>query len=255
VFFSQDAGALGAVSAEGRLAAVPQDLLDRVDARFRSAEGQWVGVSGRARVAAYDTRELQATDLPASVADLAKPEWKGRVGWVPTNASFQSFVTAFRKLKGDEAAKAWLEAMKANEPKVYEGNSAAVQAVAAGEIDVALVNHYYALVAGREAGADLPVANHFFTGGDPGALINVAGAAILTTADHPAAARALIDYLLSTEGQTYLATETFEYPLAEGVALDPKLRPLAEIDSPDLDLADLADLQATLDLLEEVGLL
>lgn len=255
VFFSQDGGALGALAAEGRLATLPADLTDLVDTRFRAADGSWVGVTGRARVLAYDTRELADADLPASVLDLADPVWKGRVGWVPTNASFQTFVTAMRELQGDAATLAWLTAMQANEPKVYDGNAAALEAVAAGEVDVALVNHYYLFQAIAEGGAELPVANHFFTGGDPGALVNVAGVGILEGAENAAAAESLTRYLLGDEAQAYFATETFEYPLRTGTAPDERLPALAEIESPAFDLSDLADLEGTLRLLQEAGVL
>ncbi len=254
VFFSQDAGALGALAADGRLTELPQEILDLVDERFRSPDGLWVGVSGRARVAAYDTRVLSEADLPASVLDFVDPAWKGKLGWAPSNASFQSFVTALRVLEGDDAARAWLEGMQANQPKVYEGNSQALEGVAAGEVQVALINHYYLLEAIAERG-DVPVANHFFPGGDPGSLVNVAGAAVLTTARNADAARAFIDFLLGEESQRYFAEETYEYPVVDGVAADDRLPPLAEIESPDIDLSDLADLQGTLELMQEAGVL
>ena len=255
VFFSQDGGALGALGKEGRLAALPADLLEQVDERFRAEAGDWVGVTGRARVLAYDTRELQEADLPGSVQQLADPEWKGRLGWVPTNASFQTFVTALRHQLGDEPTKAWLEGVQANEPKVYEGNAAALEAVRAGEIDVALINHYYLFQAQAEAGEDYPVANHFFTNSDAGALVNVAGVGVLKTAEHPAAAEALARFLLDEEAQTYFATETYEYPLRSGTPPDPDLPALADIQAPDLDLSDLDDLEGTLRLLQEAGVL
>jgi iron(III) transport system substrate-binding protein len=255
VFFSQDGGALGALAAEDRLAPLPADVLDLVDPRFRSVDGLWVGVSGRARVLAYDTRAVAEADLPASVLDLVDPTWKGRLGWVPTNASFQTFVTAMRRQLGDEATKAWLEAVQANEPRVYEGNSAALQAVAAGEVDAALVNHYYLFQAQRESGDTLSVANHFFTGGDPGALVNVAGVGILRTADHPVAADHLARFLLAEDAQRYFSDETFEYPLVTGIPADDRLPALAKIESPDLDLTDLADLAGTLRLMQEAGVL
>jgi iron(III) transport system substrate-binding protein len=253
VFFSQDGGALGAIAAENRLAALPQATLDRVDAALRSPDGFWVGVSGRARVAAYNTEALSAADMPASILDFADPSWKGRLGWAPSNASLQSFVTALRVLKGEEAARAWLVAIQANAPKVYEGNAQALQGVAAGEIDVAFINHYYLLAALAES--EIPVANHFFPGGDPGALINVAGAGILSTAKNTAAAQAFVDFLLSEESQAYFAEETYEYPLVDGVPADERLTPLDQIASPDIDLSDLADLQGTVELMQDVGIL
>jgi iron(III) transport system substrate-binding protein len=253
VFFSQDGGALGAIAEEGRLAALPQATLDKVDPAFRSPDGLWVGVSGRARVAAYNTEELTPADLPASILDFTDPTWKGRLGWAPSNASLQSFVTALRVIEGEDAARAWLEGIQANEPKVYEGNSQALQGVAAGEIDVAFINHYYLLAALAEG--DLPVANHFFPGADPGALINVAGAAILTSAKNAAAAQAFVDFLLTDESQAYFAEETFEYPLVEGVEADERLTPLEDIAAPEIDLSDLADLQGTIELMQDVGVL
>jgi iron(III) transport system substrate-binding protein len=255
VFFAQDAGALGAVAAEGRLAALPATTLDLVDARFRSDDGNWVGVSGRARVVVYDTRVLSEGALPISIDGYTAPEWKGRIGWAPTNASLQSFVTAYRVLKGDDAAKAWLEGIVANEPKVYDGNDAVLAAVAAGEVEVGFINHYYLMRQLIEQGSSFPVANQFLPGGDPGALVNVAGAGILTTAPNPAAAQAFIDFLLATKGQQYFATETSEYPLIDGVDADPALPPLEQIQSPDIDLSDLADLEGTLRLLQEAGVL
>lgn len=255
VFFGQDAGALGALAGNGRLRTLPADLLERVDARFASPDGQWIGITGRARVAAYDTRELEAGDLPASILDLADPAWKGRIGWVPTNGSFQAFVTGLRQLVGEDRARAWLEAMQANEPTVYEGNGAALEAVRAGDIDVALINHYYLFQARAEAGADYPVANHFFRGGDPGALVNVAGVGLLEGSENPSAAMTFLEFLLSERAQTYFATETFEYPLASGIQPHPDLPALATIESPQLDLSDLADLAGTLRLLREAGVL
>jgi iron(III) transport system substrate-binding protein len=254
VFFAQDAGALGAVAAEGRLTTLPSSTLDQVDARFRSDDGQWVGLSGRARVVVYDTRLYEAADLPSSIDAFTDPAWSGKIGWAPTNASFQSFVTAYRVLQGDEAATAWLEGIVANEPKVFEGNGAVLAAVAAGEVEVGFINHYYLLQQLAED-PSFPVANHFLAGDDPGSLINVAGAGILSTAPNPVAAQAFIDFLLSEESQAYFATETKEYPLIAGVAADPVLPPLADVASPDIDLSDLSDLEGTLQLLQDAGVL
>jgi iron(III) transport system substrate-binding protein len=255
VFFSQDAGALGALAAEGRLAALPQSVLDGVEARFRSPDGHWVGVSGRARVAAYDSRVLSEEDLPDTILEFTEPEWRGKIGWAPSNASLQSFVTALRVLEGDITARDWLDGIQANEPRVYEGNSQALEGVAAGEVQVALINHYYLLQALAEQGEEYPVRNHFFPGGDPGALVNVAGAGILSTSKNADRARTFVEFLLNDESQRYFAEETFEYPLVPGVPADERLIPLAEIDSPDIDLSDLADLEGTLEMMQEAGVL
>jgi iron(III) transport system substrate-binding protein len=212
--------------------------------------------SGRARVLAYNTEVFATDDLPTSVRDLTDPSWTGRVGWAPENASFQAFITAFRLLDGDDAVRTWLEAMIANGTVNYgDSNVAIVQAIGNGEIDAGLVNHYYVYAVGREAGGDFPVANHFFAAGDPGSLINVAGIGLIEGADDAEAALAFADYLLSDEAQEYFATETFEYPLTEGVVAPEGLVPLNEIGHPDIELGELADLRGSLDLLSEVGLI
>ncbi|CAN5809335.1 iron ABC transporter substrate-binding protein [soil metagenome] len=255
VFLAQDAGALGAIQNDGRFSILSDDILERVDAQFRSDDGQWVGLTGRARVAVYNTEMLTALDLPLSVEALVEEQWKDQVGWAPTNGSFQAFVTAFRVLKGEEAAAAWLEGMAANGAVTFEGNGPIVRAVGAGELPVGLVNHYYLFEIQAEENQALPIANHFFEAGDVGSLVNVSGIGILNTAKNVDQAQQLVDYLLSEEAQTYFAQVTSEYPLIEGVEPLPDLRPLDEIDSPEIDLSDLSDLQGTLELLAETGIL
>jgi iron(III) transport system substrate-binding protein len=255
VFFSQDGGSLGAVAKSGALAELLQATLDKVAPQYRSDEGLWVGLSGRARVLAYNTENVDPATLPTSVEALTDPAWKGQIGWAPTNASFQTFVTAFRLLKGEDAARSWLEGMIANEAVVFEGNGDVVRAVASGELRAGLVNHYYRYEISAEEGVEIPVANHFFTGGDVGSLINVAGVGILRTAANTVQAQAFVDYLLTPAAQAYFAEKTFEYPLVDGVEPFADLVPLSEVGSPEVNLNDLDDLEGTLLLLTEVGLI
>src|SRR5688572_16292510 len=198
VFFAQDPGSLGAVEEEGLLAELPDDQLERVDERFRDPDGRWVGTSGRVRVIAYNTDELSENEVPDSVFELTDPKWKGKVGFPPTNASFQAFITAMRLSAGEEKTRSWLEGMKANDPKLYEKNTPVVEAVGAGEIQLGLVNHYYLSLV-KEENPEAAVANHYTAGDDPGALVSVAGAAILEPSDNEDAAREFVDYLLSEE--------------------------------------------------------
>jgi iron(III) transport system substrate-binding protein len=255
VFFAQDAGALGALDNEGLLAALPDDILALVPVQHRSPDGRWVGVSGRSRVVAYNTEVLTENDLPDSIRDFTDPKWNGRIGWAPTNGSFQAFVTALRLLDGDEAARAWLEGIKANDPTDYPNNITAVEGVANGEVDVAFVNHYYLFQFLAEQGDDFPVRNYYTEPGDPGSLVNVAGVGTLQSSGEKDIAERFIEYLLSADAQKYFAEETHEYPLIDGVATDPRLTPLDQLGPPDIDLSDLSDLQGTLDLLRDAGVL
>ena len=258
VYIAQDAGALGALAEAGRLRSLPGELTGLVDPAFRSPEGVWVGVTGRARTIVYNTNALTETDVPTSVFELTKPEWKNRVAWAPANGSFQSFVSAMRVTHGDDRTREWLLGMIANGATDYPKNSAIVRAVGAGEIDLGLVNHYY-LMRFLAEDPGFPAQNAFPSAGDPGALVNVAGAGVLRSAKRDAAtlenAHSLIASLLSEEAQEDFAARTFEYPLVAGIAPPEGLRPLDQLEPPAIDLSDLSDLRGTLDMLRETGAL
>ncbi|MET9524201.1 iron ABC transporter substrate-binding protein [Streptomyces coeruleorubidus] len=256
LFFSQDAGALGALSKEGMLRKLPADTLDEVDEAYRGSGGDWVGLSGRVRVIAYNPDQVGEDEVPDSVFDVVKPQWKGKVGFAPTNASFQAFVTGMRVLKGDDATREWLEELKANGAKTYAHNLATLDAVEAGEVSLGLVNHYYWYERVAEKGEEKVNSKlHFLPGEDPGALINVAGAGILKDSGQSETAQKAVDYLLSKEAQTYFADRTKEYPLAAGVTSTVEDLPAFEsLESPDIDLGELQSLQETLAMLQDVGL-
>lgn len=255
VYFGQDAGALGALQKEGRLEELPDETLNRVEERYRSEDGAWVGTSGRARVIAYNKEELPENELPDSILDLTDSKWEGKIGWAPTNASFQAFVTALRLTDGENVAKEWLEGIVANEPTAYEKNSLVRDAIADGEVDVGFINHYYVVEARTEEGPDYPVDIYFPKRGDAGALVNVAGAGIVKGTDRQAAAENFVEFLLSDETQEYFADETKEYPLVAGVKQDSTLIPLDQIQQPDIDLNNLDDLKGSLELIEQSGAL
>lgn len=201
VFIAQDTGGLGAVQNAGLFEPLSQDILDQVDAKWRSDDGGWVGLSGRARVLVYNNQSLTPADLPGSILDLTDPQWSGRVAWAPTNASFQAFVTALRIQHGEDVARDWLEGMIANDVATYEGNRPIVEAVAAGEVEVGLVNHYYLHGFLADHGESYTARNHYMDAGDTGALVGVAGGGILASSDNKDAAVRLIEFLLSDEAQ------------------------------------------------------
>ena len=250
VFMAQDAGALGAVSKAGYLRELDADLLNLIAPEYRAADGTWMGVSGRVRILIYNPEKV--TELPSSVLDLAGPEWKGRVGIAPTNASFQAFVTALRLIEGDDVALDWLEAMKEN-GVLYEKNSAIVEAVESGQVDAGLTNHYYWFARGNEVGFEnLTSEIAAFESQDVGNLRNVAGVGILS---EDSRAKAFVQFLLSETAQQYFVTETSEYPLIQGLDPVPGLTPLDEIPAPEFDLNDLDALEETLQLIRAAGLI
>jgi iron(III) transport system substrate-binding protein len=255
LFFSQDAGALGALSKENRLTALPQATLDKVDPAYRGDNGDWVGVSGRVRVLVYHPGKVPTP--PNTVHDLVKPEWKGKVGYAPTNASFQAFVTGMRVLEGDEATRTWLQGLKANSPKTYPNNLDVLTAADSGEVSIGLINHYYWYEKVAEKGKAAVTARvHYLPAGDPGGLVNVAGVGLLAGGDDKKReyAQKAADYLLSEEAQRYFADETKEYPLVDGVSQAEGLPTLASLDPPKIDLGKLDSLKETLAMIQGVGL-
>ena len=251
VYFGQDAGALGALQAQGRLVTLPDDVLDLVDPRYRSRDGQWTGVTGRSRNLVVNTELIDPADLPGSVLDLSDPRWQGLVGWAPTNGSFQAFVTAMRLIEGEDATRGWLEGMLANGVVPFRNNTAIVEAVGRGEIAIGLTNNYYL----PRFTAEDPnfTAVNVYLPGDVGGIVNVAGVGVLSSSSRPDGAVELVRFLLSEQVQRFFGgrVDAAEFPLRRGIVSD-LLPPLESLGAPDLDLSRLEDLQGTLTLLQDV---
>ena len=256
LFWAQDAGALGAVSKKAMFEKLPESILTQVPSDFRDAEGFWVATSGRARVLAYAPERVKMQELPESIFDLTQPMWKGRVGWAPTNASFQAFVTSLRVQVGEEKTAEWLKGMKANGVKKYAKNTPIIEALAAGEIDVGLPNHYY-LLRFKSKDADFPVEQTFFKSSDPGNLVNIAGVGLLKSSKNKDTALKFVEFLLSSKSQQYFTSDVFEYPAIEGVTPHASLLPLSELLqlAPTFNLNDMDDLDGTVKLLRDVEIL
>jgi iron(III) transport system substrate-binding protein len=252
VFFSQDAGALGAV--ENLLTALPEQNLSIVDSQYSASSGKWVGVTGRVRVVVYNPS--LAPTPPNTIDGLLDPQWSGKIGFAPTNASWQSFVTALRVLRGEEAAEKWLTAFAKNKPVAFEKNGAVRDAVNAGEVSLGLVNHYYLLEKIAAEGASAVTAkNQFMAAGDVGGLVNVAGAGILSSAKHTGAAQKFIDFLQSEIAAEYFRTKTWEYVLTKGATQAEGIPAFSDLKAPSIDLSNLKSLDVTQELLQKVGLL
>lgn len=263
VFWANTAGALANGVNNDLLATLP-DTVTRMPDRFASTSGKWVPVTTRFRVLAYNTDRVDSTDIPASITELPNADqFDGRIGWTPAYSSFQDFVTALRVTKGDSTARAWLQGMKELTPKSYTSNTPMIKALAAGEIDIALTNHYYVLRIQQNDGEDAesspsaPVDTYHFEPGDVGNLALVTGAAQLQTADQPEEAQKFIQFLLSQEAQTFAAERVNEYPVIENTEVPPYLLDANEALqlSPEFDLERLREIDATLDMLREEDLL
>ena len=249
VYFGQDAGALGALALAGVTQTLSPDIMELVPAEFRSTTSQWVGVSGRSRMILVDPTTV--TEIPASYKDLMDSSWKGRIGISPNNASFQAFITAIRVLEGEQAAIDFLAAMKEN-GVLFEKNSIILQAVEDGVIDAGLINHYYWFELAAQNGVEnMRSEIAWFEDGDIGNLINVAGVAVVS--DNPSA-QVFAKWLLGDTAQRYFVERTREYSMT-GIPEVQGLKPLVDIQAPEIDLSDLESLAETLELIRKAGLL
>ena len=254
VYFAQEPGAIGAVADEGLLAELPEDILERVPAKFRDPEGRWVGVTARVRVLAYG-EDVPKSDLPDSPLDLSDPMYEGRVGWGPVTSTLQQYVTVLRLEQGEDVARDWLEAMVANGAVDYPDNVAIRDAIANGEIDLGLLNHYYVAQAIAAEGDDYPV-ELFYQPDDFGSLILLTSVGVLESSERKEEAFDFIGSLLSDESQSYFTESSKEYPVAKGVEADRSLEvALAAIPSPGGDPTDITEIQATVELMQETGAL
>ena len=273
VIWANTTGALSNATEQDLLATLPDSLLEK-PASYTSESGKWVPVTVRFRVMVYNPDNVDSTDLPASVMDLPDmDEFNGRIGWTPTYSSFYDFVTAMRITQGNEATREWLQNMQQLNPKSYNSNTPMVQGVVSGEIDIALTNHYYPIQM-KYGGAEGyyegyehygqpepdPEANYetyHFAEGDIGNLALVTGAAQLRTADNAELAHKFLSFLLSQEAQSYAAQSVNEYPVTRGIDLpDYMLNEDKAFElSPEYNYEQLQQLDETLSLLREVGLI
>lgn len=273
VYWANTTGALAQASEQGMLTELPDSLVNKA-AAYNASSGKWIPVTARFRVLAYNPQKVDPEDLPESVLDLPSySEFKGKVGWTPTYSSFYDFVTALRLTVSDEAAKEWLNSMQSLNPKAYSSNTPMVQAIMAGEIDMGLTNHYYVIQTkhgGKEGyfedhehygeegpNPDANIETYHFAKGNIGNLALVTGASQLQTADNPELAQKFLSFLLSKQAQEYAAQSVNEYPVIDAAELpDYMLNAKDALElSPDYDYEQLQQLEGTLNLLREVGLI
>jgi iron(III) transport system substrate-binding protein len=256
VFYTENTPALEHLREQNLLSPIDATTLAAVPARYSSAQGDWVGVSGRVSVLVYNTKQISASALPSSILALAEPKWKGKLGFAPAETDFQPLITSIIKSDGKAAAEKWLKGLQANS-KIYPDNETVVAQVNNGESAIGLINHYYWYRLRAEIGQDsIHSALHYYAPRDPGELVNVSGAAVLKSSSKQSAAQEFVAFLVSQEGQEVIAhSHSYEYPLRPGVSPAPGLRPFAELHPAPLTPADLGDGSEALAMEQRLGLL
>ncbi|HEV7400792.1 MAG TPA: iron ABC transporter substrate-binding protein [Solirubrobacterales bacterium] len=256
VVLTENTPPLELLAAKGLLSKVDSSTLEEVPSQYSSPTGHWVGVAARETVMVYNPDLIAADELPASILDLAKPEWKGKLAIAPSEPDFVPIVSAIEKLDGEAAAKEWLEGFAAN-AKHYNDNEGIIAAVDSGQIAAGIINHYYWYEAVAEEGkSKVPSKLHYFGNEDPGALVNISGAGALASSGDPQLAQEFLAYLVSEEGQSTIThSGDWEYPLNSAVPPPPGLKPFGTLEPPKVSPADLGDGSRPVELMQEVGLL
>lgn len=255
VFMTENSPSMVLVDNANLFAPLDADTLKQVPAEYRPAHGRWIGIAARSTVFVYNPEKLNEKQLPESLMDLAKPEWKGRWAASPSGADFQAIVSAMLALKGEKATLEWLKAMKANFV-AYKGNSTVMKAVNAGQIDGGVIYHYYRFVDQSKTGENSKNTQlYYFKHQDPGAFVSLSGGGVLASSKHKAQAQAFIKYITGKEGQESLRTNNaFEYAVGVNAASNPKLVPLKDLDAPKVEPSTLNS-KKVIELMTQAGLL
>lgn len=255
VFLTENSPAMTLVDSRGLFTKLDDATLAQVPPQFSPAHGRWMGFAARSTVLAYNTSNVTESELPTSILELAEPQWKGRVSFSPSGADFQAIVSAVVDLEGEEAALTWLEGLKTN-GIVYQGNNVVLKSVDDGQVDAGILYHYYWYRDQEESGASSDnTALHYFGGQDAGAFLSVSGAGVLKSSDNPAEAQQLVRFLSGLEGQTTLAESyALEYPLNPDVPASPVIKPLDELEPPQIEVSGLNG-PVVIELMQQAGLL
>lgn len=254
LFYTQDSGTLGMLKAAGRTQSLPDAVLSTVPESYRDPAGTWTGVSGRTRCVAYNTETWSGETLPDDIFAYAADErFHGELGWRIDSGSFLSFIRAMMIEYGESRTREWLEDLLDLEIRGYEGGSTTPRAIANGEVTVGFVNHYYVgRLLDEDPSATIDIT---FTDGDVGSLFNVSGTAIIDTSERYELATDFVETVLSPRIQEMFVELNAEYPVIPEVEYMGDLPQLDEINPPDFDLNELADVEPAQDLLREVGIL
>ncbi|MGH9108029.1 MAG: extracellular solute-binding protein [Acidimicrobiales bacterium] len=258
VVYTENSPPLEVLAGKGLLTHVPAATLSRVPPRFDSPEGDWVGVSARVSVLVYNTGLVKPSDLPTSVLQLAGARWKGRLALAPGETDFQPIVTSVDRAVGPAATLRWLDALKANAAgHVYPDNETVTADVNKGQASIGVINEYYWYRLKAQLGsAAMHSAIAYFAPRDPGYVVDVSGAAVLRSSRHRASAERFLSFLTSRRAQEIIAhSDSFEYPLADGVTTHATKTPFAQLQPNPIGVAALGTGAAAVRLLQEAQLL
>jgi iron(III) transport system substrate-binding protein len=259
VFFTENTMPLQDLASHGLLAPIDKATLAHTPSKYNSPQGDWVGVSARVSVLNYNPSLIPKSQLPTSVLQLADPKYKGKLAIAPGESDFQPIVTSVLRTYGKARTLQWLAGLKANagDAHTFPDNETIADEVNRGQVAFGLINQYYWYRLHAEVGAAndhsqiTPLADR-----DPGYVLDVAGAGVLASSSHQAAAQRLVSYLTSKAGQEIISKSiSFEYPIASGVTTSQPETPLDQLHPNPITLVQLGNAHDAIAMLHEAQLL
>ena len=250
-----DAGNLWHAAESGVLAEIDSGVLTaNVPANLRDPGGRWFGLSERARTIVYSTERVQPTDL-GSYEDLAEPKWKGRLCLrtskkVYNQSLVATLIARHGEIEAERIVRGWVDNLAA---APFSNDTKAMQAVAAGQCDVTMVNTYYFGRLQKEQ-PDIELGLFWANQDSSGTHINVSGAGVTRHAKHPEAAWKLLEWLSSEAAQGEFAARNMEFPVNPKVAADATVTAWGDFKADELNVNVAGRLQsAAIRLMDRAG--
>lgn len=255
MFITTEIFTIQALAQEGIFQPYRPATADKLPAEAQGSDDLWFGLTRRVRVIMYNTELVSPEEAPQSIFDLTDPKWKGQIAATgSTNGGMQAHIAVLEKVIGAEATQEWLNGLKTNEVTFFGSHTDVRKAVGAGEFKIGLVNHYYYYLQAAE-GSPVGIVFPDQNANQMGLVSNLTAAGVVSGAKNPAAAQALMDFLLSEEGQKLFSELNYEYPVLPGVAINPAVESMNNYRQADVNLRDATiSLDNVFAIIEAVGL-
>ena len=253
VYLTVDAGTLERARIAGLLQPLKSDVIKKnIPPEMRAPDNSWTGLSLRLRVIAYNPKKVKPDEIK-TFESLTNAKFKGRLGIrTGSNEYVQSHTAMMIAEKGGAAAERFLKGILANaQENIYPSDRLAVEAVAKGEVDVAIVNHYYVYGRLRINPADSATLAFVVP---PKTAYNVSGAGILKVSKNKEAAQKLIEFMASEEGQVMFGEENREYPVNPKLPVHQSMLKRDKFTLSPIPLATMGShIMTSIDLIDKVG--
>ncbi len=250
-----DAGNLWQAAEQGLLQPVTSSVLDtNVPAKYRDPNGLWTGLSLRARTIFYDPSKVDVSQL-STYADLADPKWKGKLCLRTSNSVYnQSLVASMMENLGEEKTEEIIRGWVANlATDVFSDDTSMLEAIAAGQCEVAVANSYYY---GRllDEKPNFPVKLFWANQDTSGTHVNISGAGVIANSDNPDGALKLMEWLSSDQAQGLYASSDKEYPVKEGIDESELLKSWGEFKQDSINVQKFGALQTqAIQMMDKAG--